>query len=47
MAITLAQAKQHARTPQELFLVTELAASPLMSVFPFRTFVVDGLFYKR
>ncbi|WGL30634.1 major capsid protein [Synechococcus phage S-CRES2] len=47
MALTLLEAQKHARTPQELAVVTELAAGQLMSVLPFRTIEGNGLFWKR
>ena len=36
MALNLSEAKKHYRNPQELAIVTELAAGPLLSVLPFR-----------
>jgi len=47
MALTLLQAQKHAKTPQELAVVTELAAGQLMSVLPFRAIEGNGLFWKR
>ena len=47
MALTLLEAQNHARTPQELAVVTELAAGQLMSVLPFRNIEGNGLFWKR
>ncbi len=47
MALTLLEAQKHAKTPQELAVVTELAAGQLMSVLPFRTIEGNGLFWKR
>jgi hypothetical protein len=47
MALTLLQAQKHARTPQELAVVTELAAGQLMSTLPFRNIEGNGLFWKR
>lgn len=47
MALTLLEAKKHARTPQELAVVTELAAGQLLSVLPFRNIEGNGLFWKR
>jgi hypothetical protein len=47
MALTLLQAQKHARTPQELAVVTELAAGQLMSALPFRNIEGNGLFWKR
>ena len=47
MALTLAEAKKHSRTPQELAIVTELAAGPLLGALPFREVSGNGLFWKR
>ena len=47
MALTLLEAQKHAKTPQELAVVTELAAGQLMSVLPFRNIEGNGLFFKR
>ena len=47
MALTLSEAQKHAKTPQELAVVTELAAGQLMSVLPFRSIEGNGLFWKR
>ena len=47
MAITLVQAQKFAKTPQELAVVTELAAGPLLSRLPFRNIEGNGLFWKR
>jgi len=47
MAITLLQAQKFAKTPQELAVVTELAAGPLLSRLPFRNIEGNGLFWKR
>ena len=47
MALTLLEAQKHAKTPQELAVVTELAAGQLMSALPFRTIEGNGLFWKR
>lgn len=47
MAFTLLEAQKHAKTPQELAVVTELAAGQLMSVLPFRNIEGNGLFWKR
>ena len=47
MALTLLEAQKHARTPQELAVVTELAAGQLMSALPFRNIEGNGLFWKR
>ena len=47
MALTLLEAQKHAKTPQELAVVTELAAGQLMSVLPIRNIEGNGLFWKR
>lgn len=47
MALTLLEAQKHARTPQELAVVTELAAGPLLQSLPFRNIEGNGLFWKR
>ena len=47
MALTLLEAQKHARTPQELAVVTELAGGMLMSALPFRNIEGNGLFWKR
>jgi hypothetical protein len=47
MALTLAEAKKHSSSPQELAIVTELAAGPLLSRLPFREIPGNGLFWKR
>ncbi len=47
MALTLAEAKKHASNPQELAIVTELAAGPLLQNLPFREVQGNGLFWKR
>jgi hypothetical protein len=47
MALTLLEAQKHASTPQELAVVTELAAGPLLQTLPFRTIDGNGLFWKR
>ena len=47
MALTLLEAQKHAKSPQELAVVTELAAGQLMSVLPFRNIEGNGLFWKR
>ena len=47
MALTLLEAQKHAKTPQELAVVTELAAGQLMSALPFRNIEGNGLFWKR
>ena len=47
MALTLLEAQKHAKSPQELAVVTELAAGQLLSVLPFRNIEGNGLFWKR
>lgn len=47
MALTLLESQKHARTPQELAVVTELAAGQLLSALPFRNIEGNGLFWKR
>lgn len=47
MAITLAEAKKHSTNPQELAIITELAAGPLLQSLPFREVQGNGLFWKR
>jgi len=47
MALNLSEAKKHASNPQELAIVSELAAGPLLSVLPFRNIEGNGLFWKR
>jgi len=47
MALTLLEAQKHAKTPQELAVVTELGAGQLMSVLPFRNIEGNGIFWKR
>lgn len=47
MALTLVEAQKHARTPQELAVITELAAGPLLQNLPFRNIEGNGLFWKR
>ncbi len=47
MALTLLEAQKHATTPQELAVVSELAAGPLLSALPFREIEGNGLFWKR
>jgi len=47
MELTLAQAKIHSRNPQELAIITELSAGPLLTSLPFREVQGSGLFYKR
>jgi hypothetical protein len=47
MALTLLEAQKHATSPQELAVVTELAAGPLLQTLPFRNIEGNGLFWKR
>lgn len=47
MALTLAEAKKHASNPQELAIITELSAGPLLQSLPFREVQGNGLFWKR
>lgn len=47
MALTLAEARKHSRNPQELAIITELSAGPLLTNLPFREVQGSGLFYKR
>lgn len=47
MGLSLVEARKHSRTPQELAVVTELAAGPLLSTLPFREVQGSGLFWKR
>ena len=47
MGLSLVEAKKHASNPQELAIVSELAAGPLLSVMPFREIQANGLFWKR
>jgi len=47
MSLTLIEAQKHARSPQELAVVTELAAGPLLQSLPFRNIEGNGLFWKR
>jgi hypothetical protein len=47
MGLTLAQAKVHSRNPQEVAIITELSAGPLLSNLPFREVQGSGLFWKR
>lgn len=47
MGLSLVEAKKHSRNPQELAIITELAAGPLTSTLPFREVQGSGLFYKR
>lgn len=47
MGLTLAQAKVHSRNPQEVAIITELSAGPLLSTLPFREVQGSGLFFKK
>jgi hypothetical protein len=47
MSLTLAEAKKHSRNPQELAIITELSAGPLLSNLPFREIQGSGIFYKK
>jgi hypothetical protein len=47
MGLSLLEARKHSRSPQELAVITELAAGPLMSTMPFREVQGSGLFWKR
>lgn len=47
MALTLLEAQKHARSPEELAIVRELAEGDLLSVLPFRNISGSGLFWKR
>ena len=47
MALTLVEAKKHSTNPQELAIITELAAGPLLQNMPFREVHGNGLFWKR
>jgi len=47
MSLTLIEAQKHARSPQELAVVTELAAGPLLQSLPFRNIEGNGLFWRR
>lgn len=47
MGLTLAQAKVHSRNPQEVAIITELSAGPLLSTLPFREVQGSGLFWRR
>jgi len=47
MALTLSEAKKHSRNPQELAIITELSAGPLLSNLPFREVQGSGLFYRK
>jgi hypothetical protein len=47
MGLSLVEAKKHSRNPQEIAIITELSAGPLLSTLPFREVQGSGLFYKR
>jgi len=47
MALILTEAKKHSANPQQLAVVSELAAGSLLSVLPFRDIQGNGLFWKR
>ena len=47
MGLTLSEAKKHSRNPQEVAVITELSAGPLLNALPFREVQGSGLFYKR
>lgn len=47
MGLTLAEAKKHSRNPQEVAIITELSAGPLLGNLPFREVQGSGLFWKR
>lgn len=47
MGLSLAEARKHSRNPQEIAVITELSAGPLLSTIPFRNIQGSGLFYKR
>lgn len=47
MALTLVEAKKHSTNAQELAIITELAAGPLLQNLPFREVQGNGLFWKR
>ena len=47
MALTLLEASRHARSPEELAVVRELAEGDLLSALPFRNINGSGLFFKR
>lgn len=46
MGITLSEAKKHSRNPQEVAIITELSAGPLLANLPFREVQGSGLFWK-
>lgn len=47
MGLSLVEARKHSRNPQEIAVITELSAGPLLSTLPFRNVQGSGLFYKR
>lgn len=47
MGLTLVEAKKHSRNPQEVAIITELSAGPLLSNLPFREVQGSGIFWKR
>jgi hypothetical protein len=47
MGLSLVEAKKHSRSPQELAVITELSAGPLLSTIPFREVQGSGIFFKR
>lgn len=47
MGLTLAEAKKHSTNAQEVAVITELSAGPLLNALPFREVQGSGLFYKR
>ena len=46
MGMSLAEAKKHSRNPQEVAIITELSAGPLLANLPFREVQGSGLFWK-
>jgi hypothetical protein len=47
MGLSLVEARKHSRSPQELAVITELSAGPLLGTMPFREVQGSGLFWKR
>ena len=47
MALTLLEASKHARSPEELAVIRELAEGDLLRTLPFRNISGSGLFWKR
>ena len=47
MGLSLVEGKKHSTNPQELAIITELAAGPLLQNLPFREVQGNGLFWKR